>query len=68
VLAVMGPALQIAEFAVIARTAQVVEIMLPVMLFAPGCHVLQPSFVQGLRGEFMRLLANLGVALAAAST
>jgi hypothetical protein len=68
VLAVVGPALQIAEYAVVARTAQVVEIMLPVMLFAPGCHTLQPSFAQGLHGEFMRLLANLGVALAAAST
>jgi len=68
VLAVMGPALQIAEYAVVARTAQVVEIMLPVMLFAPGCHALQPSFTQYVRSERMRLLANLGVALAAAST
>jgi O-antigen/teichoic acid export membrane protein len=42
--------------------------MLPVMLFAPGCHALQPSVAQGVRGEFMRLVANLGVALAAAST
>lgn len=68
VLALMGPALQIAEYAAVARTAQVVEIMLPVMLFAPGCHAQQPSFAQALRGEFARLLANLGVALAAAST
>lgn len=68
VLAVMGPALQIAEYAVVARTAQVVEIMLPVMLFAPGCHALQPSFTQAVRSERMRLLANLGVALASAST
>jgi hypothetical protein len=68
VLAVMGPSLQIAEYAAVARTAQVVEIMLPVMLFAPGCHTMQPSFARDIRGEFTRLLANLGVALAAAST
>ncbi len=68
VLAVVGPSLQIAEYAAVARTAQVVEIMLPVMLFAPGCHALQPSFARGVRGEFPRFLANVGLALAAAST
>jgi hypothetical protein len=68
VLAIVGPALQIAEYAVVARIAQVVEIMLPTMLFAPGCYAVQSSFVPNARGEFVRLLANLGVALAAAST
>jgi O-antigen/teichoic acid export membrane protein len=67
VLALIGPPDQIAEFAVAARTAQVVEIMLPGMLFVPGGLLFQPLWMSGVRRTSLRLLANTAASFAAAS-
>jgi O-antigen/teichoic acid export membrane protein len=68
VLALLGPPVQIAEFAVAARTAQVVEIMLPGMLFVPGGLLFQPLWMSGVRRTGLRLLANTAASFAASST
>ncbi len=68
VLALTGPPAEIAEFAVAARTAQVVEIMFPGMLFVPGGLLFQPLIMSGVRRMGLRLLANTGASIAAAST
>jgi len=68
VLALVGPSVDIAEFAVAARTAQIVEIMFPGMLFVPGGLLFQPLLMSGVRRTRLRLLANTGASIAAAST
>jgi hypothetical protein len=68
VLAVSGPAPQIAALAVVRRTAQVIEFMLPVMYFVPHGPIYQPRFWEGARSAGLRLMANTAVALGFAST
>jgi hypothetical protein len=68
VLALAGPALQVAEFAAVRRTAQVIEFMLPVMYFVPHGAIFQPRFMRGARSVGLRLIANTAVAIGFAST
>jgi hypothetical protein len=67
VLAVTGPAPQIAAFAAIRRTAQIIEFMLPAMYFVPCGPIFQPRFMQSARSAGLRLAANTAVALGFAS-
>jgi hypothetical protein len=67
VLALLGPAVRMAEFAVAARTAQIVDFMIPAIIFLPQSIHLQPRLTRALRSLRGKLTTDLAVSLASGS-
>ncbi len=67
VLAIAGPALQIAEIAVASRLALIVDLLMPSLVFVPLHLNLAPRLSQALHTERGRLLADLAFSALAAS-
>jgi O-antigen/teichoic acid export membrane protein len=67
-LAVLGTVVQIAEFAVVTRTAQVIDFLIPAVIFVPQSARFQSRLCRAMRTARGKLAVDLSVSLATTST
>ena len=67
-LAVLGTAVQIAEFAVVTRTAQAIDFLIPAVIFVPQSARFQSRLCGAMRTARGKLAVDLSVSLATTST
>lgn len=66
-LAVLGTAVQIAEFAVVTRTAHVIDFLVPAVIFVPQSARFQSRLCRAMRTARGKLAVDLSVSLATTS-
>jgi hypothetical protein len=64
VLAVLGSAVEIAHYAVATRTAQIIDFLIPAVVFVPYSARIQSLLCQTMRSARGRLLVDLAVSMA----
>jgi hypothetical protein len=64
VLAVLGSEVQLADYAVVTRTAQVIDFLIPAAILVPHSFLLHSRLANALRSPHGKLLVDLGVSLA----
>jgi hypothetical protein len=64
VLAVFGTAIAIAEYAVAIRTAQIIDFLVPAVIFVPNSARIQSRLCQAMRSARGKLTVDLSVSLA----
>ncbi len=67
VLAVLGTAVEIAEFAVATRTAQIVDFLIPAVIFVPQSARIQSRLCQAMHSARGKLVVDLSVSFATTS-
>jgi O-antigen/teichoic acid export membrane protein len=67
-LAVLGSAVQIAEYAVVIRTAQVIDFLIPAVIFVPQSASFQSRLCRAMRTARGKLAVDLSVSLATTTT
>jgi hypothetical protein len=67
VLAVFGTAVEIAQFAVAIRTAQIIDFLIPAVIFAPKSAHIQSRLCQAMHSARGKLAVDLSVSIATAS-
>jgi hypothetical protein len=67
VLAVLGTAVEIAEFAVATRTAQIIDFLIPAVIFVPQSARIQSRLCQAMHSARGKLAVDLSVSLATTS-
>ena len=67
ILAVLGSTLQIAEYAVVVRTAQIIDFLVPGVAFVPPSARIQSRLCRAMRTARGKLAVDLSVSLATAS-
>jgi hypothetical protein len=68
VLAVFGTTVQIAQYAVVTRTAQVIDFLIPAVIFIPQSARIQSRLCQSIRSARGKLVVDLLVSLATTSS
>ncbi|MDB6158012.1 MAG: hypothetical protein JWO04_1718, partial [Gammaproteobacteria bacterium] len=63
-LAVLGTEVQVAHYAVVTRTAQVIDFLIPAAILAPHGSILHSRFAEAMRSRHGKLLVDLAVSLA----
>jgi hypothetical protein len=66
-LAVLGTAIEVAEFGVVTRTAQVVDFLIPAVIFVPQSARFQSRLCRAMRTARGKLAVDLSVSLATTS-
>jgi hypothetical protein len=64
VLAVLGSEVQLADYAVVTRTAQVIDFLIPAAILVPHSFLLHSRLANALRSPHGKLLVDLAVSLA----
>ena len=67
VLAVLGTAIEIAQFAVVTRTAQIIDFLIPAVIFIPHSASVQSRLCQAMHSARGKLAVDLSVSLATTS-
>ena len=67
VLAVFGTAVEIAQFAVVTRTAQIIDFLIPAVIFIPHSARVQSRLCQAMHSARGKLAVDLSVSLATTS-
>jgi hypothetical protein len=67
VLAVFGTAVEIAQFAVATRTAQIIDFLIPAVIFVPQSARIQSRLCQAMRSARGKLAVDLSVSFATTS-
>jgi hypothetical protein len=67
VLAVFGTALEIAQFAVVTRTAQIIDFLVPAVIFAPNSARIHSRLCQAMHSARGKLAVDLSVSFATTS-
>jgi O-antigen/teichoic acid export membrane protein len=63
-LAVLGTEVQVAHYAVVTRTAQVIDFLIPAAILVPHGSILHSRFADAMRSRHGKLLVDLAVSLA----
>ncbi len=67
VLAVLGTVVEIAQYAVVARTAQIIDFLVPTVIFIPHSATIRSRLCQAMRSSRGKLAVDLLVSLASTS-
>jgi len=68
VLAVLGTAIEIAQYAVAIRTAQIIDFLIPAVIFVPHSARIQSRLCQAMHSARGKLTVDLSVSLATTTT
>ncbi|MGH8209566.1 MAG: hypothetical protein ACREU6_08215, partial [Steroidobacteraceae bacterium] len=67
VLAVLGTAIEIAQYAVVTRTAQIIDFLIPAVIFVPQSARIQSRLCQAMHSARGKLAVDLSVSMATIS-
>lgn len=67
ILAVLGSAVEIAQYAVVTRTAQIIDFLIPAVIFVPQSARIQSSLCRAMHSARSKLAVDLSVSLATTS-